>query len=457
MATEPSPDSRRPAPPGVRGPRTRRTLFASAAGASGALLAACGPGTPAGPPAPVRQGTLVYRTWWAPSTEAHKTWWEFVKPDFEAKHPGVTLTLEFFEFGAAYEKFAASLAANDLPDAMHSSTVWGRDFWNLGALEELSPYVARTPALAMDKFIPAALFYNQAGGKVYGIPHEGPDASLFFYNASHFAAAGLDPAPRAVDRWTWDDLVQAASRLTRRGAEGERVGLALPPLGVRPLATWLHTQGGSFYTREQTGVGFDNERGESVVQHYLDLRSRAGPPPAGVHRDLFLQGQASIIYANLFLIGDFKLPALKPAFDWGVLPFPKGPQGPAPAAATFVNMDVVPKGGKRKDLAHTWLTYYTGLEMGRARLRLIGRANPRKEFYDTPEFKAEVAAHPQAARIPEMAAVGAMIPFLRATEIGKEVEPVLVEAGEGKRGPREALREAARLANQILSRPATGA
>ena len=136
--------------------------------------------------------------------------------------------------------------------------------------------------------------------------------------------------------------------------------------------------------------------------------------------------------------------------------FPKGPQGATQATAAFVNMDVVPKGSKRKDLAHTWLTYYTGLEMGRARLRLIGRANPRKEFYDTPEFKAEVAAHPQAARIPEMAAVGTVIPFLRATEVGKEVEPVLVEAGEGKRGPREALREAARLANQILSRPATG-
>jgi multiple sugar transport system substrate-binding protein len=193
-------------------PTTRRHLMtAGLAAASGLVAAACGVPSP---DAAAVSGPLIYRTWWTPSTPPEKTWWEFVKPDFEAKHPGATLELEFIEFGQAYEKFVTSMAGGSLPDVMHGQTGYARDIWDLGALEDLSPFIAKTPSLAMSNFIPASLFYNQIGGKVYGIPHEGPDATILFYNAAHLESVGLDASPTAVDAWSWDDLVQATTKLT---------------------------------------------------------------------------------------------------------------------------------------------------------------------------------------------------------------------------------------------------
>jgi multiple sugar transport system substrate-binding protein len=430
-----------------------------AAGSVGAAaLAACGvsPAAPdaggAGPAA--LKGTLRYRTWWAPTSAAHQTWWDFVKPDFETRFAGATLDLEFVPFGEMFDKFVASAAAGDVPDALHSSIVWARDFWDQGALEELSPYVARDASLAADKFIPAALHYNQAAKKVFGIPHEGPDANILYYNADHFRAVGLDPAPGAVEKWVWDDVLQAATRLTRPGAAGgaERTGFLVPNVGLPEFAAWVYTQGATFYTKEETGVGFDNERGESVLQLYLDLLRRAGPPPAGVGRDLFLQGQVSILFANLFMIGDLRLPAVRPAFDWGVMAFPKGPLGRSRSTNVFVNMDLVPRGSKRKDAAAAWLTYYAGLEMGRERMRRIGRLNPRKAFYDSAEFKEAVADQAQTGRIPDLASVGNAYPYLRFTEVTRDAQPYFAEALAGKRSPKEAVREAARAANGILGR-----
>ena len=441
----------------LRFSHTRRAQLSAVGALAGLVaLAACGVSpaapAPAGAPAKTMQGPLRYRTWWAPTTAAHQTWWDFVKPDFEARFPGASLELEFVPFGEMFEKFVASVVGGDVPDAMHSSIVWGRDFWDQGALEDLSPYVARDASLAADKFIPAALFYNQAAKRVFGIPHEGPDANILYYNADHFRAVGLDPAPRAVDGWTWDDFLQATTRLTRPGGSGgERSGFLVPSVGLPEFAAWLYAQGATFYTKEETGVAFDNERGESVLQLYLDLVRRTGPPPEGVGRDLFLQGRVSILFANLFMIGDLRLPAVKPAFDWGVMAFPKGPLGQRRPNNVFVNMDVVPKASKRKDAAAAWLGYYAGLETGRERMRRIGRLNPRKAFYDSAEFKEAVADQAQTGRIPDLNAVGNAYPYLRFTEVTRDAKPFFTDALENRRSPKEAVREAARAANAVLA------
>ena len=150
------------------------------------------------------------------------------------------------------------------------------------------------------------------------------------------------------------------------------------------------------------------------------------------------------------MIGDLRLPAVRPAFDWGVMAFPKGPLGRSRSTNVFVNMDLVPKGSKRKDAAAAWLTYYAGLEMGRERMRRIGRLNPRKAFYDSAEFKEAVADQAQTGRIPDLNAVGNAYPFLRFTEVTRDARPYFTDALESRRSPKDAVREAARAANAVL-------
>jgi ABC-type glycerol-3-phosphate transport system substrate-binding protein len=152
----------------------------------------------------------------------------------------------------------------------------------------------------------------------------------------------------------------------------------------------------------------------------------------------------------MFMIGDLRLPAVRPAFDWGVMAFPRGPLGRRRSTNVFVNMDVVPRASRRKDAAAAWLAYYTGLEMGRERMRRIGRLNPRKAFYDSAEFKEATAEQAQTGRIPDLASVGNPYPYLRFTEVTRDARPFFAESIEGKRSPREAVREAARAANAIL-------
>jgi sn-glycerol 3-phosphate transport system substrate-binding protein len=77
----------------------------------------------------------------------------------------------------------------------------------------------------MARFFPALHANAMIGGNVYGVPFQN-STPLLYYNAEQFQEAGLDPdrAPQ-----TWDYLVAAAKKLTRR--EGDRVtrwGILMP-------------------------------------------------------------------------------------------------------------------------------------------------------------------------------------------------------------------------------------
>ncbi|HEV7216172.1 MAG TPA: extracellular solute-binding protein, partial [Chloroflexota bacterium] len=194
---------------------TAATL-SSAAGTTTAPSASSTSATPssaAAASAPATQVTVEYWDWWAPTGSPSMTsWWSFIQSDYQAKHPGVKLQLDFLSDFTVYQ---TRFAGGTYPDAMHTSTAFTYDFWLRGALATLESRVAQTPAVAMDQFLPTAMFYNQAQGHIFGLPMEGPDSEAFIYNTDMFANAGLDPDPNKVAQWTWDEFSQAAQKLTK--------------------------------------------------------------------------------------------------------------------------------------------------------------------------------------------------------------------------------------------------
>jgi hypothetical protein len=57
-----------------------------------------------------------------------------------------------------------------------------------------------------------------------------------------------------------------------------------------------------------------------------------------------------------------------------------------------------------------------------------------------------------AGRIHDLASVGNACPHLRFTELTRDARPFVIEALEGKRSPKEAVREAVRAASTNLGK-----
>ena len=131
-------------------------------------------------------------------------------------------------------------------------------------------------------FYPAFMANSQTGGKTWGIPFQ-RSTIVMFWNKDAFKAAGLDPdkAPE-----TWDELVAAGKKLTKRDASGNvsQWAIEIPSSG---FPYWLFqglTTANDVQLMNAAGTQtyFDKPEVIEALQYWVDLSKKDGIHPPGV-------------------------------------------------------------------------------------------------------------------------------------------------------------------------------
>jgi len=385
-------------------------------------------------------------------------WDKYIRTTFPDKHAGTQVTIEYVPFGDYFKKYLSSVAANDVPDVLHSSIIWGRDFYDLGTVVELNDYMKTTPDMDPKGQIPVTTLYNQKGGKYYGASWEGPDGGCIYYNVDMFKQAGLDPAYEKTKKWSWDDLVTSAQKLTKRtGDQVDVAGYLVHVPWTASFASWLYCLGGKYYADDvQSKTAFAaDDKGAQSVQLYLDLLNKYKVSlPLSADRqdlDLFYQGKAAMLYGGLWAVSKFETDAPNLKFD--LMPQPQGPGGQGKTTTVFANMHLVPSASKNKDTGWDFITWYCSLDSAIAKLKIQGMPSTRKDFYETKEWKDAVAKIPQRAHVPDIADTGDIYPFARYTRVDSLSNPVYESMLLGKVDPKKALADLQPKIDQVLAAP----
>jgi ABC-type glycerol-3-phosphate transport system substrate-binding protein len=443
---------------------TRRQAFQAAAGLTGtaaaALGAACGPLPEAAQPAAGKpSGTLTYRDWrLRAGNPVDEAFYKAVRDGFVAKYPDVKWEQEQVPWGKEYlEKLIASAAAGTSPQAVFSSVIWGRDLWEQGLLEDLGPYIARTPAVAPKQYVEPALFYNSWKGKTFGIPHVGPDFRVLYVNRKLLRDAGLDPSDEALAKWTWSDMVTHHQKLVQReGDTVKRAGVWFGAgAGLEDFTTYLYPNGGQFYNKDRNGVTFNTPQGQQVLEFFTDWRNRyrGHEGPQGISAfDAFLNTAAAVVSLGSWNMRDIRGNPASETMDYTMMNIPRGPSGKAQATTAWTNMTVVPKDNKNKDLAWAFVEYYSSLPLAKQMFEIWKQVSPRIDFLESAEWKQAQQRVPAYGPWRKIAETGGSYAYIKNADLGEKVEPLFREAVvEGKRSVRDALAEAERQANLILS------
>ncbi|RDI96356.1 ABC transporter substrate-binding protein [Meiothermus sp. QL-1] len=106
-------------------------------------------------------------------------------------------------------KLLAALRSGGAPALFHAELSFLGRMAQDNVAVPLDEYLGGIP----NDFYPGFLETGRFRGRTYGLPI-GLSVPVFFYNADQFAARGLNP-PR-----TWEEVAQAAQRLTTRAAKG---------------------------------------------------------------------------------------------------------------------------------------------------------------------------------------------------------------------------------------------
>lgn len=293
---------------------------------------------------------ISYLTHWSPETVALL---EQAAKDFSKSNPDVAVTVRAVPFG----DLLTTLRSQGSGEGATIAGIY--DLW----LPELArdKLVAPAPgAVAADVKAgwPAGVVSAASvGGTLYGIPNE-IDVYALNYNKALFAEAGIAAAPK-----TWDELKDAAAKLTKKDAGQQGFGMINSWAAgvVHPFSSLLVSNGGDLVVDGKPTL--DTKNAGEAFQLYEDLIKAGSSDPAmgtadanttGPFLDNFVSGRTGMIIMANWWESALKGGMGEKFSDIATAPIPVGPSGDKARSISYSWMTVVNAGAGAAEQKAAW-------------------------------------------------------------------------------------------------------
>jgi multiple sugar transport system substrate-binding protein len=291
-------------------------------------------------------------TFWGLGAEGEKV--KAMIPEFEKLHPEIVIRVQQIPWTAAHEKLLTSYAGNSSPDLCQLGNTWVPEFALLEALENLSPWTARSAVVRPDNYFPGILATNVIDSVLYGIPWY-VDTRVLFYRRDLLARVGYPNGPR-----TWEDLRRASQRL---------VDLRLASFGIfMPVTEWappviFGLQNGSTLLKANDTEGdFSGREFKDAFRFYIGMfHDKLGLPSATDVSNVFQsfsEGYFAMYITGPWNIDEFKhrIPADRQSI-WMTAPLPS-PDSSYPSVSLAGGASLVMfRSSKHKEAAWKFIEY----------------------------------------------------------------------------------------------------
>ncbi|GAB3744680.1 ABC transporter substrate-binding protein [Microlunatus parietis] len=254
--------------PGRANPPTtlgRRALLGL--GLSAGLVAATGCGRSQSTGGGTGTGKLR-ATWWGNETRQANTL--KIIEAFKAVKPDVTISPEFTDWAAYWDKLATQVAGNGAPDIIQMDEKYVREYGGRGALLDLNGKVD------VSKFAPGTVEPGQTDTGLMAI-NAGVNAPVAMVHPKVFAAAGVEPPDDTS--WTWDELIKVAAAVTK-GSPAGTFGMGSLISNDAAFSAFLRQRGKALFT--PTGLAFDVADATDWYTYNLEVMNAKAGQPASV-------------------------------------------------------------------------------------------------------------------------------------------------------------------------------
>lgn len=258
-----------------------------------------------------RAGAPVELTFW----QFWRTEW--IRPlldQFETEHPGIRVELQQLTWQSGLEKIEAAVAAGTAPDLCELGSTWLPRFAAAQVLADLTQVAE--PITADYLQWEAA----RHGGRVYGLPWVVGTRALFL-NRALFRRAGLDPARAPV---TWEDLIQAATRIDALGPDIHGFGLNAGERYVlfKKFMPFAWGNGGEILTADLKRSVFDSPANVEALVFYQRLAQVSLLEKQDVIDRAFMDGRIGMMISGAWNLRTIAEGAPELDFDVAMVPRP---------------------------------------------------------------------------------------------------------------------------------------
>jgi multiple sugar transport system substrate-binding protein len=271
--------------------------------------------------------------------------------NFMTANPDITVELNL---SPSYDDtMHAAFASGDYPEVFYVDSSKLNDWVEAGVIAPADGKLED-----VEDFYPSLLEVFTVDGQVMCAPKDFSTMTLQ-YNKDMFDAAGI---AYPDDTWTWDNLKDAAAKLTSTNAAGDQVlGLVTPPNFERWLP-FFYQAGGSLFD-DSGALTLNSDAGTEALDYYVGLVSdgNAGPPSAvdaGWGGEAFGKGRVAMAMEGNWVINYLK--TTFPDLHWGVAALPSHPTDNTRASMAFTVCYGVAADNQHPDESWKLVNFLTG-------------------------------------------------------------------------------------------------
>ncbi len=233
--------------------------------------------------------TISYACWDSNQATLIRT----MADEFEAENPNIKIDIQVNGWSDYWTALEAAATGGSMPDTfwMHSNNIYY--YGSNDQLLDLTDYIAASDKVDLANY-PQGLddIYN-INGKQYAIPKD-YDTIALWYNKTLFDEAGI---AYPDDTWTWDDLKEAAKKLTKD--DGSQYGFCAGLHNQEGYYNFVYQNGGEIITADRKS-GYDEDATIAGIEEYFSYVKEGLSPE--IYDD---QARAEAIQNGLCAMGLF--------------------------------------------------------------------------------------------------------------------------------------------------------
>lgn len=291
-------------------------------------LAAC---SPAAPPAQPTSGPAKAAT--ASGEQVTLQYLDFTLGDmpqekeyidqFMKEHPNIKIDLQTIDVNGLHDKLLVAAKSKTAPDVFQSLPEWTVEMALANVQMPLDDFINAEGAEFKSQYIPQALMLGAWKGKTYAMPWRFGGQAVFV-NKKLLDAAGV----KIPDKWTWDDFISVAQKLTDPSKNQYGVGIALAKPSRSAVYTWLpflFTAGGHLVDNNQPV--FNSPNGVEAAKFFVGLvnQYKVAPPESFSFANKDVVDAFGNNRVAMFANGPWYIATVKKAYpntDFEVYPLP---------------------------------------------------------------------------------------------------------------------------------------
>ena len=234
---------------------------------------------------------------------------------------GVKVTINVVDWDNYWTLLEAGASGGQMPDVfwMHSNTA--QMYMENDLLLNLDDYIANDDAIDLANYYEGIVDLYNSDGVQYALPKD-HDTIALLYNKAIFDKYGVD---YPTDDWTWEDVRDAAAKITEAGAADGIYGYALNVSNNQD--GWynvVYDYGAQVITDDHKGTTIGSEEGKAAMEMVRQILEVSAPQTTVAETgtdSLFNSGLVGMITQGSWMINTFYKAENSADYAWAMLPY----------------------------------------------------------------------------------------------------------------------------------------